>query len=348
MSRYVDVKITRETKPLSDEGYGTLLILGTSKASSYTEYKNLAAVKNDFDETTEEYKLAQTYFSQEPAPIKVAVASVVYDEATGSVDTLTAALDEINSKNSDYYYLTSTLHGDAEITALAKYVHGKDKLYFATTDNPALPAALKAEYEAREEVSPNTNLYDNVFIMVHDQPELYPAESLPGVVSAMPFGSYTFTFKTVRGIPYADYTDAEIESIHESNAATYIKEMGINVVSNSRTIAGEYIDVMQSQHFLKSEITKNVFNLMAKSPKIPYTDGGIALVVAEIEKAMSKAFRQGMIAEENGNALYSITYPKRSDIPKNTRANRILPDIKWRAELAGAVESVVIEGTLSV
>ena len=348
MSRYVDVKITRETKPLSEEGYGTLLILGTSKVSGYKEYKNLAAVKNDFDANTEEYKLAQSYFNQEPAPIKVAIASVVYDEGAGSVDTLTNALDEINNKNSDYYYLTSTVHGDAEITALAKYVHGKDKLYFATTDNPSLPATLKAEYEAREEVSPNTNLYDNVFIMVHDQPELYPAESLPGVVSSMPFGSYTFTFKTVRGIPYADYTDEEVESIHESNAATYIKEMGRNVVSKGVTVAGEYIDVVQSQHFLKSEITKNVFNLMANSPKIPYTDGGIALVVAEIEKAMSKAFRQGMIAEENGNALYSITYPKRSDIPKNTRAGRILPDIKWRAELAGAIEGAVIEGTLSV
>lgn len=342
MSRYVDVRITRETKPLSDEGYGTLLILGTSKASGYKEYKNLAAVKNDFAETTEEYKLAQSYFNQEPSPIKVAIASVVYDEGAGSVDTLTAALDEINSKNNDYYYLTSTVHGDAEITALAKYVHGKDKLYFATTNNPALPGVLKAEHEEK------ADLYENVFIMVHDQPELYPAESLPGVVSAMPFGSYTFTFKTIRGIPYADYTDEEINAIHESNAATYIKEMGRNVVSNSRTVAGEYIDVMQSQHFLKSEITKNVFNLMANSPKIPYTDGGIALVVAEVEKALSKAYGQGMIAEENGNALYSISAPRRSDIPKDTRANRILPDIKWRAELAGAVESVVIEGTLSV
>lgn len=348
MSRYVNVKITRETKPTSEEGFGTLLILATSKALAYKEYKDLDALEVDFTNTTKEYKLASSFFSQEPTPLKVAVLGVVYDGGAGNPTTLTGALDELIKTQNDFYYLACVEQGDDEITALAKWIHKKDKIYIASTSNKTLPGTLKTESETNEETNKGDNLYDNVFILVHNKPETYPAEGLVGALSSMPFGSYTWTFKYIKGIEAVNYDDTEINELHNNNACTYINELGKNITSKGVTVIGEYADVIQSTHFLNSEITKNVFTLFANTPKVPLTNSGIALVVAEIQKAFDKAYSQGMIAEENGNPIYSITFPTRDQISKVDRANRLLPDIKWRAEIAGAIEGATINGTLSV
>jgi hypothetical protein len=95
-------------------------------------------------------------------------------------------------------------------------------------------------------------------------------------------------------------------------------------------------------------MTEAVFRLLATNPKIPYTDAGIAMVVAEVDKVLKQAFKQGIIADENGEPLYTITVPKRADIPANTKAQRILSDIEWTATIAGAVEKVEIKGTLAI
>ncbi|KOP82007.1 hypothetical protein AMS60_05620 [Bacillus sp. FJAT-21945] len=348
MSRYVDVEITRQTKPLSEVGYGTLLILATSKALAYKEYEELDSLKADFAVDTDEYKLAKAHLDQDPKPLRVAVYGVVYDALAQEPTVLTGALDTLIKTHNDFYYLSSVEQGDEEITALAKWIHKKDKMYITSTSNELLPGILKAESEANEELYPGDNLYENVFIMVHDQPTTFPAEALVGAISSMPFGSYTWTFKFLRGVPVVVYDDDKINKIHENNACTYIKEGGQNITSKGITVFGEYADVIQATHFLKSELALGVFKLLASNPKIPYTNGGIALVAAEVERVLNQGFKQGIIADEEGVPLYSISVPTRSDVPVNMRANRILPDVKWKATIAGAIEGVEIHGVLAL
>ena len=72
------------------------------------------------------------------------------------------------------------------------------------------------------------------------------------------------------------------------------------------------------------------------------------MVIAKMDEVLRQAFKQGIIADENGEPLYSITVPKRDDIPENTRAQRTLPDIEWSATIAGAIEKVEIRGVLTI
>jgi hypothetical protein len=348
MSRYVKVEITRQTKPTPEEGFGTLLFLGTSKALPYKEYEEADEVKADFGEVSEEYKLAKAYLEQEPKPLKIAGFGVLYDPTTDTPDVLTNELDTLIQTHNDFYYLASVEQGDEEITALAKWIHKKNKMYVASTSNISLPGTLKTESESNEELYPGDNLYENVFLLVHDQPTTYPAEALVGAISSMPFGSYTWTFKTIRGIPVANFDDDQIEQIHDNNACTYIKEGGQNITSKGITVFGEYADVIQGQHFIESTMTENVFALLARMPKIPFITAGIGLVVAEVEKTLNQAGVNGILAEENDEYLYTITIPKIEDIPANDKANRILPDIPWTATIAGAIEGANINGVLKI
>lgn len=334
-NRYVDVTITRQTKAVSEKGFGTPLVLATSKNLPYKVYTEIDQVASDFATTTEEYKLLSRMFGQNPRPAEIAVFGVQYNGANGDPDTLVSALNDLIKTNNDFYYLVSVEQGDDEIAALAQWVSTQEKIYAASTSSETLYTMLNG-------------LYDNVFLLVHDQPRQYPAEGLVALLAPQEIGSYTWTFKTIQGVSPAAYDDTKINDIHEHNACTYIKEGGVNITSHGVATSGEYIDVVQSTHFIKARMTEAVFRLLATNPKIPYTDAGIAMVVAAVDDVLKQAFKQGIIADENGEPLYTITVPQRAEIPANTRAQRILPDIEWSATIAGAVEKVEIRGVLTI
>lgn len=333
--RYVDVQITRETKPISEKGFGLPLIVGTTGDKPYKVYREIEDVAVDFVESTKEYKVASRMFEQEPRPQEIAMFSFDYDSVSDGPEALTAAMNVLVKKHKDFYYVTSPEQGKEEAKALAEWTSTSDRLYGLTTADVELAEELKGQY-------------DNVFIVVHDQPETYVAEGLIATCAPRMIGSFTWTFKNVKGVPAVGFDNTEINAIEAANASTYIEEAGILMNSHGVVTSGEYIDVIQATHFLKSRMAESVFRLLALSEKVPYTDAGIALVVAEVEGILNLSYKMGIIADEEGVPMYSITVPKRADIPKNTIAQRILPDLKWRAVVAGAIEHVEIRGTLTL
>lgn len=334
-NRFVTVNITRQTKPVSEKGFGLPLVLATSKALEYKVYTDISEVEKDFPVETKEYKLFNRMFGQNPKPAEIAVYGVLYDSATDTPDELASALNTLILTHNDFYYLVSVEQGDEEITALAEWNSTQDKIYAATTSSDTLYNSL-------------SGLYDNVYLLVHDQPDTYPAEGLVALLAPQTIGSYTWTFKTIQGVPAVAYDDTKINDIKDKFANTYINEGGVNITSNGQATSGEFIDVIQGQHFIKARMTENVFRLLALTPKIPFTSAGIALVAGEMKKALDLAGRNGIIATENDEYQYTIDIPNVEDIPANTKAQRILPDISWKATIAGAIEKVEINGVLSI
>lgn len=333
MSRFVDVTITRETKAVSEKGFGTPLLLATSKVQEYKVYTDISEVPTDFAETTEEYKILSRMFGQNPRPSEIAVYGIAYADTPTA---LTTALNTLIKSHNDFYYLVCPEQGQAEVTALAEWANTQDKIYGVTVASQAIATALKDKY-------------DNTFVVVHNEPTSYVAEGLISACAPKLIGSYTWTFKNVAGVPGASFDATEVNAIHESNASTYLEEMGMLVNTKGVVTSGEYIDNIQATHFIKSRMAESVFRLLATKDKVPYTDAGIALVVAEVENVLKQAYNQGIIADdEAGNPMYSIDVPKRADIPANTRASRVLPDVNWTATIAGAIEKVTIKGTLTV
>lgn len=336
MSRYVESVITRETGAVSRAGFGTVLVLGTTKAAEYKEYmadEAVSGVTTDFGADSKELKLIKAIMGQNPRPAKVAVLGVLFDEASGQPTTLTAALSTLLLSKSDWYFLTCTSQKDAVITALAGWTATQDKAYFASTSNKTLGTTL--------------NQLQTV-ILVHDKPETYPAEALVGAIAPLDPGTYTATFKTLSGIAAASFNTTEINQIHAANGNTYIREGGVNITSNGKTTGGEWFDIIQSQHYLNARIVENVFGLLVSVPKVPFDAGGIAMTVARVESAI-KGAPDGMIArDEGGKLIYTITAPDISEISANDKANRLLPGIKWRVTLAGAIEKVEVEGVLAI
>lgn len=331
-NRYVNVTITRQTKAVSQAGFGLPLILSTEKDAAYKEYTELSGIGTDYGETSETYKLANAIMGQNPRPAKVAVFGTLYDAAVGVATDLSAALNELVKTHDDFYYLASVEQGDAEITELASWTSARDKLYFATTSNQALALT-----------------HENAIILVHDKPAEYPAEAWIGVCAPQEIGSYTWTFKTLSGITPAAYDITTVQAIEDANMSAYIKEGGVNITSKGVTTSGEYIDIIQGTHYLTARITEAVFGLLVRNPKIPYTVGGINMVVAEIEGVLKRAANQGIIAlDADGQPLFTVKAPNLDEISTNDKANRLLPNLDWEATVAGAVENADINGVLKL
>lgn len=336
MSRFAKIDINRETKPVSEKGFGLPLMLATSKVLDYKVYTDISEVVEDFAETTREYKLANRMFGQSPKLAELACYGINYVPEADEVTVLVAALNDLVVTNNDWFYLVSTENSDEGIEALAEWMSTQEKIYGTTTKNIALAEKIKG-------------MYENTYISVHDDENAFHVEGLLAYGAPQEIGSYDFAHKQINGVRAARLSNAEINAVKAANATTAVNEMGLIVNLTGKACGGDFLDVIQADYFLRARLREDVFQHLATTKKTSFTDPGITQIVAVMDKRFKSAFRQGIIAEdENGDADYTIEFPRRADIPKNERAQRVLRGIKFRASLAGAVEIVEISGVLTV
>lgn len=333
-NRYVNVEITRQTTSITKEAFGFPLLVTTEKAAPYKEYKSLAELTVDFAAETEMNKMAARVFGQKKKPAKVATFGQVYVAETNTPAELSTALSELVKTHGDFFYLLCTDQTDGVITEISNWNKTQTRLYFASTSNPTLHVTLKDN--------------ENTILLVHPKPETYPAAAWVGDAAPRDVGSYTYTFKELKGIEPANYTDEELDAI-EVGASSYIRVGGRNITSKGVTTSGEYIDIVQGQYYLHSEITNGIFEMLATTDKVVFSNGGINSTVAVLETKLKEAAVAGVIAkDDNEQPLYEVVAPELAAIPRDSKIKRTLPNVNWDATVEGAIENVDIRGVLKI
>lgn len=329
----VDIVITRETKAVSQSVFGVPLIFATDMARPYKEYYEISEVGQDYGETTAAYKMASRIFGQTPRPAKIAMFGVQY-VAPATPEALVAALNELVENHNDFYFLLCDKATKPEILALAEWIDTQKKMYFSDTTDLTLFTEMNS---------------DRTVLIYHNDPEQYVAAGWVGRCAPAVPGSLTWKFKTINGVSESDIGATELNQIHQNGGNAYIKKLGVLQTSEGLTTSGEYIDVIQSQDYVEARISENVHFLLFNSDKVPYDNAGIALIAGQIREVLQQATKQGIIAKDkNGDGIWSITAPRREDIPASQRATRELPDIHFDFELSGAVHKVKVRGTIRV
>lgn len=317
------VNITKLTKPVSQQGFGLILVLGTSKETPYTLVSGTDEVSELFTVESKEYKIASRIFGQNPAPAEIAVAGITWDDVTGQATDLVAALNEIVDKNGDWFHLVCTENSSEIVSALADWADANDKMYWTTTQN-------------LEQVSTMEN--ENTVVMYHDKDDAYVAEGLATYAATTDPGEITFKFKTVNGVSEANITSTELSQLHENGGFSYVRKMGVLQTTEGKTTSGEYIDVVLGAYFLKFKIEEGMMYLAINSKKIPYDNRGIGAIVSVIDKVFKQGVRQNIILQDDdGNGVYEITALTRGEVPTNDVANRNYNGAQGEAKLAGAI-----------
>ena len=336
----VDITITRETMPLSQAGFGMPLILGTTKDQAYKEYTELDQVADDFQTEDPEYKFANAIFRQSPRPPKIAIRSIDHDKETDPASELVDELNELVEKNDDWYFLLCTRQDNDAIDELSDWTAAYNKLYFAVTDDADIKTDTPGDLGDLES--------ETTALIWHEEDETLAAGWVGRCAPEDP-GSITWKFKTIDGASPADVGVTEINNLHDNNANTYVRKLGVNSTSEGLTTAGEYIDVIRGQHWVEARLSERIHRLLFMSPKVPYDNRGIAMVVAEVQAVMQAATDQGIVAvDDDGNGMWEVTAPDREDIDPNDIANRVLPDVEFEFTLAGAVHKVEVSGVIKI
>src|SRR3990167_5954644 len=388
----VDVVITRDSVTVTQQGFGTGLILAThlSGTARVEYFDSLSALALVHPSTTEAYKAASEYFAQTPAPERVAIGrrhvdvanvtvSVVANTTLYSVtingvnfpftsdasatateirDGLIAAVNggsepvTAASVDSDTFSLTQDVPGDAwtmavsarlTIDALTAADAMADDLSAVNNEQPDWYGLVLTD---RSSANMQAADYSRSACIYHAAADtVYPDAALMGRVLALEPGTYTAMFKNLAGIAVSTLTSTQSTNARAKFCNTYEQVAGVNITAEGQVSEGDYIDTIIGIDWLEARIKERVFGKLAGALKVPYTDSGVAVVVAEVKAQLQQGVDRTFLSN---NPAPTVTAPLVADVSAIDKQNRLLPDVKFKATLAGAIHKTEISGVVSV
>ena len=262
----------------------------------------------------------------------------------GLAADLTAVRTAVDG-NDDWYLALLDSYGQAEIEAFAALIEttgtpGK-AYFFATSDADCLTSAI-------DDVMSNlqSSAYVRTMGIWHEDPsEEAPDAAWAGVGLPEDPGSITWNLKTLAGVPYSTLTTSEKANLASKDGNYYIRIAGVNLTQSGITPGNEFFDVTRGIDFCAARLQENIFARLQALKKVPFTDAGIAVVENEVRGVMLLCVTQSIFTNDPEP---TVTAPLASAVAAVDRANRLLPDVEFRAQLAGAIHTVEVSGIVTV
>lgn len=260
--------------------------------------------------------------------------------------TMAADITAIQEEDDDWYGYVYTLRTQADQEAAAAYIETQQKLFAIGSADADIVNTTDAADTTTIAAVVKANTYARSFVFyTSNAGSQFPEAALLGVILPLDPGSYTAKFKTLAGITVDTLTTTQQTNGLAKNANIYVEVGGRNITCDGTVGEGEYIDIIVLVDWIQARITEGVFALLANSPKVPYTDGGIAAVEAEIAAVLQLGQSLGGIAID---PTFSITVPVAADISTVDKAARELNNVSFTATLTGAIHAVTITGVVQL
>lgn len=348
MSKDVVVVVSLENRTSAADALD-ILLLSTAGVKPAKTYTSLADIEKDWTKASDIYLKAAAMFDQgkaipTPASLirKVTTVGFATPESPAALVTALKAFQQINN---DWYLFLTDKSDDAYVKALGKFAEESEpseaeltagvedhrKLYFAQTTNKAY-----ASKNAR-----------TVVIYSEDLEEQADAAWVGAVGPWYP-QSITWKFKYPAGLSAPVLTESEITVLETNNVNFVTSEYKKNYIKNGTCMDGEWIDAVIGADWIALTMRTKLYDIFMSNANIPYTDAGFAVVAAGVFETLNESAGYSIIAEnpESGAGIYTVSVPKRSDASEAQAGARVMPDIKWEAQLGGAVHGIKVSGIL--
>lgn len=320
----------------------TAVALLLTGISGYTANATLAVVEADSDNPNQQFQFGG-----------IDTSLISYKNESGDT-SLVADLTAIQDVNNEWYGLILADGQSAErIGVLAAYVETQEKIFIATTkDAGVLDPGSTTDVAF---VSNAAQFFRTSIIFSGDITQQAAATWMGKNFPSDP-GGITWAYKALAGIVFDTFTPAEIGALDAKKCNYYQSILGAPATnggpSTGGTMAsGEYIDVIRGRDKLVQRLRERVFLLFLNAPKVPYTDGGIALVTKEVDAQMLESIGDGYLSPDNlegQDVPFIVTAPTAAEVSKADKLARLLPRVNFEAGLAGAIHATKINGTISV
>lgn len=263
--------------------------------------------------------------------------------ASGSV---TDDLDAIQAVNDDWYALACTDRTSGVVQQIAAWVEARIKLFGTSSADPNIINQPVGTDTTSVAALFNNAGYVRSFVLYHqDSDSDYPECAWFGNCLPLQPGSETWAFKTLNSIAYSDLSSTQSNNVLAKKANTYTYVGGVGITQAGTVSQGEYIDIVRGVDWLTSTIQTYVYSILVNNPKVPYTDAGITAVEAQIRRALSQGITNNFISADPEP---TVTVPKAANVSYADKAARILRNVRFQATLAGAIQQIRIQGTVTV
>jgi hypothetical protein len=269
------------------------------------------------------------------------------------------ALTAIEGVNNDWYAMGALkkFRDAADTEDMADEIESREKMFLiATNDANTLVLGDTSTFAYYVK---NANYKRTAFIY-HDNSTLYPDTSWMGQQLPKDVGSTNWSYKTLAGIaqgaevniPAVELTEAQKDGALDVNCNLYSAILGANFTylgtmggGRNADKDGEYIDIIRDIDFLQARVEEGIMSLLLEKDIIPFTNAGITIVDNRLKSRLDEfGVKQGILVE--GSVITS--FPKRSEVSTSDRDDRLLPDGTFTAELQGAINKIVVRGTVFV
>jgi Protein of unknown function (DUF3383) len=266
------------------------------------------------------------------------------DTTTITAGNLTTDLNEILDEDDSWYGLALELNCATAVTTAAAWTEANGKIYVPQLqDTEVTDAAVTNDVASTLVTTAQTRtcgIWHRSMAGIERADAAFLAVNL-----VLDPGTYTPSFKSLANITVDSLRKGAKTSLTNKKATRYTREHGQNVTKGGRTPSGRFFDVTRGIDWLKAEIEADVFFLLLNNPKVPFTNAGISLVKGAVEAALVRGRNAGLIADDSP---ITVTAPDITETAVIDRANRTLRDVNFTCRLAGALEGIFVNGTVSV
>lgn len=277
-------------------------------------------------------------------------------DANQSVANTTANVGPVSEmilnqeEDNDFYFVGLDVNAVLTIELMAAYIETQMKVFaYSTDDANSKDLAEGADADVSLMKKLKSLGYDRTFGVWCPTGDLAEHKHLAwvGLQSPKRTGSSNWAYQTVNGATSDSFTTTEKKNIEDKNGNTYTTVAGLDIFFAGKMASGEFIDITIGVDWITARVKEKVFGHLVSSEKVPYDDGGIESIGAQVQTILSgpDGAEQRLILVAGSSAT---TVPTRSETTVADRAARILRNVKFTGELAGAINKIFIDGTVTV
>lgn len=287
---------------------------------------------------------AGAFFSVES--LDVSKLGVTQDHSDGG--GLATDLAAIALEDNSFYALLFGFNSKLCVDAISDYAEANKKLFIAATQDSDVIRLSNAADTGGSQTVAGLLKADNKFrtaLIYHPNNGAFADGALAGRCLPLTPGSETWAFKTLAGVATVGLTATQRTNALAKNVNIYELVAGVGVTNDGKVSANEYIDVIRFIDWLQARIGEEVFGALARSAKIPFTDAGASVIQGLVAGVLQQGIAAGGLSNDPAP---KVTVPKVANVSAIDKAARTLPDVKFDAVLAGAIQIVKIAGNVSV
>lgn len=267
----------------------------------------------------------------------VHVNTIVNHSITQDIATVQQAV----TQNAQFYGVLVTSHSASDILQVATYIETQLLVYVtATLDAGCLTNVLTDIMSKLKALA-----FDRTMILYSAQANTNgPDGAWMGYMLPTQPGVGNWAMKTLVGVVADNLTPTQIANVTSKNGNIYV-----NIGQNGTTLygiasGGDFFDVTIFLDWVASSIQEGILAVETdpRNLKIPYSNQGISM----IENPIRSVMKQG----QNNNGFlpgWTVFAPNVADVPVADRRNRVLNNIGFEAQLAGAINKINVLGYVS-